>query len=583
MEHRPTALLISVGVVVALVAFAPAMAPGAAPPQRLAHFDLMPKPARLPDGTLAAYFLPHRGPGLPPMPDVQHVTVRHSRDHGRTWDEPRQLFALPAEEGGFGYFERLVDRDGEVHFFFLCDANTGVVRMRPESQSPRVEPLARQRLDVWHVRSTDGRSKWTTPKRIWEGRAGDLQSVTQLRSGRIVLPLSYFANRNWGQRGEGFAAFTYMGQFDNTALFSDDGGATWKRSESVLRTPTPGLSAYGAVEPVAIELNDGRVWTLLRTQMGRFYESFSTDGGIWTPATPSSIFSSDSPAGLVRLPDKRLVMIWNNCLRYPYAQGARNVLHAAVSSDDGKSWRGYREILRDPHRNEPPPPSGDHGVSYPFAALGHDGRIVYSLWVQTGDGRSLESFDPDWLTEPTQTDDFSGDLEAWSVYGTKGVELASHEQSKDGKVLTLRKTDAEWPSSAVRNFPFGERGSVNLRMLVEPGFGGATVQLTDHFSVPFDLEDQFYSLYDLRIGPGGEIEGGKKLPIGQWVDLELRWDAEKRVCEVLANGESVATLPQQRASAGPSYLRVRALSGEPAEGRLILDTVHVDVADKQAR
>ena len=53
-----------------------------------------------------------------------------------------------------------------------------------------------------------------------------------------------------------------------------------------------------------------------------------------------------------------------------------DVLHAAVSNDEGRTWRGYREIARDPARNEPPPPNGDHGVSYPFASLTADGRVI---------------------------------------------------------------------------------------------------------------------------------------------------------------------------------------------------------------
>jgi hypothetical protein len=553
---------------------APAPSAEPRPPERLAHFDQMPKVVLLPDGALAAYFLQHRGPGLPMTEDVQRMRVRHSKDHGKTWDESREIFALPRDAGGFGYFERLIDKDGEVHFFLLCDANTGVVRMREKTATqPAVEPLTRQSLDVWHVRSTNGRTKWSTPKEIWKGRAGDLQSVIQLKNGRLVLPLSYLVPRSWGSRGEGFNAFMYMGQFDTTALYSDDGGSTWTKSASVLRTPTPNLSAYGAVEPVVIELKDGRVWMLLRTQLGRFWESFSADGGAtWSPAQPTTITSSDSPAGLVRLPDERMLLIWNNCLRYPYAQGARNVLHGAVSGDEGKTWRGYREIARDPKRLDPPPPTGDHGVSYPFASPTADGRVIYSLWVETGEGRSLFAVDPTWLDETTQHDDFaSGEIEPWSTYGTKGAELVSADGAKDGKALAIRKADSDWPCAAVRNFPGGASGSVKLRVLMEPGFGGASIQLTDHFSVPFDLEDWFFSTYELRAGPDGPIKPGR------WTDVELRWDGDKRAAQVLVDGRTVSTLAANRAGAPLSYLRIRPLCIDQEKARLLVDEVHVEV------
>ncbi len=84
-----------------------------------------------------------------------------------------------------------------------------------------------------------------------------------------------------------------------------------------LKTPTPNLSAYGPVEPVVVELNNGTIWMLLRTQMGRFYESFSVDGSRWSGPKPSSILSSDSPAGFLRLTDGQLLMFVNSCRRFP--------------------------------------------------------------------------------------------------------------------------------------------------------------------------------------------------------------------------------------------------------------------------
>ena len=84
------------------IAGLPAPGRGAEPPRNVALFNRMPKPALLPDGTLAAYFLDHRGPGLAATPEVQTVAARYSTDDGLTWSEPEDLFTLPAEQGGFG-------------------------------------------------------------------------------------------------------------------------------------------------------------------------------------------------------------------------------------------------------------------------------------------------------------------------------------------------------------------------------------------------------------------------------------------------------------------------------------------------
>jgi len=166
------------------------------------------------------------------------------------------------------------------------------------------------------------RETWRDPQRIWQGYTGALNSVIQLRSGRILLPFSYRTPRTWRNRGKGLDTFTFRGPFDCTLVYSDDNGDSWHLSSSSLKVTTPDIvSAYGAVEPVVLELDDGRVWMLIRTQLGRFYESYSGDGATWSEPRPTRILSSDSPAGLVRLTGGRIVLFWNKCLRFPYAYG----------------------------------------------------------------------------------------------------------------------------------------------------------------------------------------------------------------------------------------------------------------------
>ena len=332
-----------------------------------------------------------------------------------------------------------------------------------------------------------------------------------MKSGRIVIPFSYMTKRTWADRGQGFDAFTYMGTFDCTVLYSDDNGDTWHESATPLKVTAPDLGTYGAIEPVVVELSDGRVWMLLRTQHGRFYESFSGDGATWSKPRPSRILSSDSPAGLARLDDGRIALFWNNCLRFPYAYGGRHVMHGAISSDDGKSWRGFREVARNPKRHEPPPPSGDHGATYPIPCAINDGKIITSTGLPSPNYNLF--VDPAWLYETSQSDDFRNGLERWSVFGVKGVDLADHPQLADRKVLSLRKTDTDWPAGAVWNFPAGLKGRLRLRALLNSGFAGARIGLTDHFSVPFDELDEFHNLFNLPIAGDGSINAQASLPV----------------------------------------------------------------------
>lgn len=210
------------------------------------------------------------------------------------------LFALSTDQGGFGSFHALTDRDGEVHIFFLNDGDSGIFLPKSASYKP-IRPG--EVKDIWHFKTSGKGTRWDAPpKRIWTGRAGDLLSVIQLDSGRILLPFCDETSRSWSNRGQGADAFTYVGWFNSSVIYSDDDGETWHQSPDELVVPAPDGETLGGIEPVLLPLRDDRVWMLLRTQLGRFYESFSYDQGVhWSRPKPTTITSSDSPAALLDL------------------------------------------------------------------------------------------------------------------------------------------------------------------------------------------------------------------------------------------------------------------------------------------
>jgi len=526
------------------------------PPTPLAALREWARIVQYPDGSLAAFAVRTEGKG-------QAVSGWFSTD-GSAWNGPVPLLLLPKDMGLWGGLEALVDHDGEVHLFLLNDLGSGPLgNTAGEEAHPELKP-GEVRLDLWHLRSASGRTAWPQPQRIWTGYTGSLNSVTQLRSGRILLPFSYLIERTWRNRGDGLDAFTFRGTYLSTVIYSDDNGQSWQLSPTPLKVPVPDISyAYGAVEPVVLELRDGHVWMLIRTQMGRFYESFSPDGAAWSLPQPSPIVSSDSPAGLARLADRRIALLWNNCLRHPYAYGGRQVLHAAVSSDEGQTWRGYREVARDPLRNEPPPPHGDHGTAYPFPTALHDGSLLFT--TGQGDGRvQLMRLDPAWLDQTQEEDDFTAGLEAWSVFGTQGVELLPHPNRPECQVLRLARCDAEFPACAVRNFPLGKTGSLKLRILFEAESSPFHIGLSDHFSPPFDQEDRFHNLFNLQLGAG--------IAACRWHELSLSWDMQKRTCDVALDGDLLQTVPLLHESPGPSYLRLRA----EEEAGILVESISVE-------
>lgn len=529
----------------------------------------------LPDGRLMGFRC-----GVDRATKEQDARDFYSEDHGRTWSEPEFLFKLPREFGCWVGFQALLDHDGEVHLFMLNDANTGALwgslvhlgLFSDKDEKPQFS--GKPRLDVWHARTTNGRKTWQPPHKIWEGYGGDILSVLQMRNGRILMPFCYInRERSWYTPRDGLDDWTYMGQWDAVVLYSDDGGATWRQSNP-LKVFVPDITyACGAIEPAAIELKDGRVWMLIRSQMGRFYESFSSDGAMWSQPRPSALISSDSPAGLCRLNDGRIALIWNNCLRYPYAYGGRQVMHAALSEDEGQTWRGYREVFRDPMRNQPPPKSGDYGTAYPWPVVAADGAIL----VNAGQGqgrRRLVRVNPDWLAATAQKWDGSQGVETWSLFGTKGVGLESHPQDPQRRVLGIRRADREFPAAAVWNFPSGEKGRLRLRLCLRAGFKGCRIGLTDHFSVPYDDQDEFFNVLNLVVPASGALPSGAIMQPGVWHDLELRWNGPARRCALKLNGAAAGHVSLQRESRNVCYLRLQA-ADDTRDGGFMVDAVRV--------
>jgi len=146
-----------------------------------------------------------------------------------------------------------------------------------------------------------------------------------------------------------------FGWNDTFVYFSDDHGKTWRVSPDQLsiELKTGNATRYGAVEPTLLELRDDRVWMLVRDRQGRLFQSYSVDGERWPQLTRSEFVSSDSPAALLRLRSGKILLLLNGCQNWSdprsYAMGGREVLHAAISADEGKTWSGFAQ---DPPRDQ---------------------------------------------------------------------------------------------------------------------------------------------------------------------------------------------------------------------------------------
>lgn len=167
--------------------------------------------------------------------------------------------------------------------------------------------------------------------------------VIQLSSGRLLAPIST-TSKVW----------TKNDNFRTVVYFSDDDGRRWKRSTSMLSAPK-----RGAMEPGLIELKDGSVMQIIRTQTGKIWHSYSKDKGeTWSEAAPWSIEAPESPSTLVRLPATGdWILVWNPNVEWKDPEktvlganhgGRRTPLVGAISKDEGKTWTKPRELESDP-------------------------------------------------------------------------------------------------------------------------------------------------------------------------------------------------------------------------------------------
>ncbi len=407
-------------------------------------------------------------------------------------------------------------------------------------------------------------------------------------------------------------------------FYSDDDGHNWQISYVPVGPyfnpqwphEKPRWQNY-AIEPTLTELQNGRIWMLLRTSMDRLYESWSDDHGTtWPAPVPSRFYSTLTMPTFFRLQDGRLLLFLCSTTPLPELDRSadttireeqktglwedvftnRDVIHVAISGDDGKTWTGFRELYLNPLRNE-----GD------FATLGGkevslDKSVHQSQAVELPYGkvlvafgqhplvRAMVIFDPDWLYETQRRDDFSAGLMNWSTHkylkGIKGhcaynrdpgASLIDHPVGQGKKVLQIRHVinpelvcDVD---GAVWNFPSARKGTFTTRIYLKPGSKGGRICLTDRWFNPTDTMVYRYAVYNLTFDGRGNSNVGPLLRPGEWNELIFEWDnLQKGNCRLILNGETYTeVLPINLPSVnGINYVHFQSVTDtEDQEGYLI--------------
>ncbi len=305
---------------------------------------------------------------------LNEANVCLSRDEGLTWE---QWPMLPGSNRQPRWEYALIRCQSGAVVVVYMDASTKAWEWNNETH----EPAPGARIEVWSTRSLDEGRTWAAPVRLYDGYCGAIIGMIQTRAGRLVVPvqrLLYDPGRH--------AQVTYC---------SDDEGLSWTHSNII---DIGGHGHHdGCFEGMLTELNDGRLWMLLRTNLDRFWQAFSEDNGLsWRTILPTQIDASSSPAYLARLASGRLMMAWNrlypegltaeeqanweraggddNSTR-PIASWHRKELSVAFSEDDGKTWTPPVVLIRSPR----------NGMGYPFILERQPGL----LWVMARFGEQF--------------------------------------------------------------------------------------------------------------------------------------------------------------------------------------------------
>ena len=254
-----------------------------------------------------------------------YLAGRFSDDGGKTWSD--EDFPVVENEGRMNVMS--------VSFLRLQNGNIALFYLRKNSEDDCV-PMLRI--------STDEAKTWSDPIACITDQKGffvlNNNRAIQLKNGRLLIAVALHEKIEGVEFNEYGRLFSY---------YSDDNGATWHCGQEV-RNP----SGVIAQEPGVIELKDGTIMMIIRTDGGFQYLSWSKDKGqTWTPMVAGNIRSANfSPASIARIPSTGdLLLVWNNnedSRPRDHTYGKRTPLTVAVSKDEGKTWEHVTDIETDP-------------------------------------------------------------------------------------------------------------------------------------------------------------------------------------------------------------------------------------------
>ena len=239
------------------------------------------------------------------------IVAKTSNDQGRHWSEMRVLQKNVGNQNVMSVTFRILNESSRN--------NRSLAMFYLVKDSPAA-------LHVWMRTSNDQGRSFGAPRRVTDGDGYFVMNndrICKLHSGRLIAPVSWTSD------------VKKVNHFRVRCYYSDDDGKRWQHSGDL------DYEKRGAMEPEVVELANGDLLMIVRTQLGHIAASTSVDQGLhWTPLKSWGIVSPESPSTLRVIPSTGdLLLVWNNQWKSGAGHGGlRTPLVASISQDQGESW-----------------------------------------------------------------------------------------------------------------------------------------------------------------------------------------------------------------------------------------------------
>jgi len=297
------------------------------------------------------------------------IVLKRSHDGGRTW-EPARVIAAAGADSLNDPSAALDRRTGRLVLHYArFAAGFHTDKAVPGYDHPRASAN-------YVIVSDDAGASWSAPSEVTRQVKRPTVRCTVVTCGiGIQLRRGPHAGRLV------HAAYQFGGRHEHEAyaVFSDDGGTTWRMGAVAAGTDW-------AAEPQVVELADGRVMMNVRTRTGCRKVAFSADGGstftdladdpaLIEPGCQASIFRAGDP-----LDGQPSLLLFSN----PASRTERVSGTVRLSLDEGATWPLARPLYRG-------------GFAYSCLGMLPDGTLLCLFEADEYQRIVLARFAPAWL------------------------------------------------------------------------------------------------------------------------------------------------------------------------------------------